>query len=364
VIFGKTASPEFGLTTSTESVLFGQTRNPWKPTHMAGGSSGGAAAAVAAGIVPAAHASDGGGSIRIPASCCGLFGLKPTRARIPAGPDAGEGWSGMSANHVVSRSVRDSAALLDATHGPAAGDPYFAPAPERAFLDEVGADPGRLRIAVQTEAFNGCPTHADCVAAVRDAAELLASLGHHVEEAVFTPDREALGRATQVIIAANVRATALDRAAALGRELRDDDIEPVTRGMALLVKDLEAAEYPRAVRTIHTAGRQVAAFFEGYDALLTPTLACPPMELGRLALTNSDLPAFLGAITQTVGFTQLFNATGNPAASLPLSWNGDGLPIGVQLAGRFGDEATLLRLSAQLEQARPWFGRRPGLAAD
>lgn len=358
-IFGKTASPEFGLTTTTESALFGQTKNPWKPSHTAGGSSGGAAAAVAGGIVPAAHASDGGGSIRIPASCCGLFGLKPTRARIPAGPDVGEGWSGMSANHVVSRSVRDSAALLDATHGPAQGDPYWAPPPARPFAEEVAASPGRLRIAVQTAAFNAAETHEDCVAAVQDAARLLASLGHDVEEATLEVDKETLGRATQVIIAANLRATVVDQAAKLGRELREDDLEPGTHAMANLVQSADAAEYARAIRGIHAAGRQVSRFLADYDVLLTPTMATPPMPLGALSLSTTDIPAFIASITRTVAFTQLFNASGHPAASLPLFWNDEGLPVGVQAVSRFGDEATLLRLAAQLERARPWFDRRP-----
>ncbi|MGH0028351.1 MAG: amidase [Myxococcota bacterium] len=360
-IFGKTASPEFGLTTSTESALFGRTRNPWKPTHTSGGSSGGASAAVAAGIVPAAHASDGGGSIRIPASCCGLFGLKPTRARVPAGPDVGEGWSGMSANHVVSRSVRDSAALLDATHGPAPGDPYCAPPPARPFLEEVGADPGRLRIAVQSAPFNTSEVHPDCVAAVEDAGRLCESLGHQVEAATLSVDKETTARATQVIIAANLRATAFDRAAALGRDLRDDDLESGTRAMVNLVASADAAEYARAIRTIHALGRQVAGFQQDYDVLLTPTMASPPMELGRLSLSTDDVPGFMTAIGQTVAFTQLFNATGSPSASLPLHWNDDGLPVGVMATARFGDEATLFRLASQLEQARPWFDRRPPL---
>jgi Asp-tRNA(Asn)/Glu-tRNA(Gln) amidotransferase A subunit family amidase len=361
VVFGKSASPEFGITPTTESALFGDTRNPWNLAHSAGGSSGGAAAAVATGVVPAAHASDGGGSIRIPASCCGLFGLKPTRARIPAGPDVGEGWSGMSANHVVSRSVRDRAALLDATHGPAPGDPYHAPAPARPFLEEVGRDPGRLRIAVQTETFNDAVTHPDCVTAAEGAARLCESLGHTVETATLSIDRQALGRATQIIIASNLRATVLDRAAALGRELREDDLEPGTHAMINMARTAEAADYARAIRTIHGIGRQVARFFEGCDVLLTPTMAAPPLELGKLALSSSDLANFIDNVGQAIGFTALFNATGSPSASIPLHWNAGGLPIGVQLTGRFGDEATLLRLSSQLEQAQPWFDRRPPL---
>ena len=203
ICFGRSASPEFGITTSTESALFGVTRNPWAREHSAGGSSGGAAAAVAAGIVPLAHASDGGGSIRIPASCCGLFGIKPTRARTPAGPHLGEGWSGMTCVHAVSRSVRDSAALLDATHGPDVGAPYWAPPPERAFLEEVSTAPGRLRVALQTTTFNGSETDPVCIEAARDAADLCRELGHEVVEATLSVDREKLGPASQVIITAN-----------------------------------------------------------------------------------------------------------------------------------------------------------------
>jgi amidase len=361
VVFGKTATPEFGLTTTTESVLFGQTRNPWMPSHTSGGSSGGTSAAVAAGIVPAANASDGGGSIRIPASCCGLFGLKPTRARTPMGPDLGEGWSGMSAIHAITRSVRDSAALLDASAGPDRGAPYWAPPPARPFLDDVSEPPGRLRIALQTRTFNGAPTHPDCEAAARDAARLCEELGHAVEEAALEVDAQALGQATRVIMAANLAATLEDRARALGRELAQDDVEPMTWLIASMAKSAAAADYTRAVRAIHAVGRQVAGFLERYDVLLTPTMATPPLPLGELSLSNTDVGALLPKLEATVGFTQLFNASGNPAASVPLFWSEAGLPIGSQLVGRFGDEATLLRLAAQLEQARPWFGRRPRL---
>jgi amidase/6-aminohexanoate-cyclic-dimer hydrolase len=361
VLFGKSASPEFGVTTSTESALFGQTRNPWRTTHSAGGSSGGAAAAVAAGILPAAHASDGGGSIRIPAACCGLFGLKPTRARNPAGPAVGEGWSGMSAAHVITRSVRDSAALLDATQGPELGAPYWAPPPRRAFLEEVRADPGRLRIALQLEAFNGAPVHADCAQAARDAAELCATLGHAVEEARLEVDAAAFSSAAQLVIGANLLAELVDRTAVLGRELAAGDVEPGTYALAEAARRADASEYARAIVTIHAVGRQMARFLERYDALLTPTLATPPLELGRLALTNTDFERLAQDIMATVGFTQIFNVAGNPAMSVPLHWNADGLPIGVQFAGRFGDEATLFRLAGQLESARPWFDRRPAL---
>jgi Asp-tRNA(Asn)/Glu-tRNA(Gln) amidotransferase A subunit family amidase len=354
VIFGKTHSSEFGLTTSSESKLFGQTRNPWDPGRSAGGSSGGAAAAVAVGILPAANATDGGGSIRIPASCCGVFGLKPTRARTPLGPDAGEGWSGMSTLHAVTRSVRDSAVLLDATHGPDLGAPYQAPPPERPWAEEVGRDPGRLRIALQTETWNGAPTHPDCAAAAEDAARLLASLGHDVVPTRLVVDAAQLREATLTIIAANLRFTLEDRAAALGRELAAGDVEPITWLMAASAKGRDSAAYASSIRALHGAGRQVEAFLRDFDAILSPTLATPPPPLGVLSLSNPDLPGYLEAVNQTIGYTQLFNASGHPAASLPLHRNAAGLPIGVQLAARLGDEATLFRLSAQLERARPW----------
>jgi amidase/6-aminohexanoate-cyclic-dimer hydrolase len=359
VIFGKTASPEFGLTTTTESTLFGQTRNPWNTDHTAGGSSGGAAAAVAAGIVPLANASDGGGSIRIPAACCGLFGMKPTRGRTPAGPDAGEGWSGMSAVHAVSRSVRDNAALLDASCGPDLGAPYWPAPPERPYLEEVDRSPGRLRIAFQSRTFNEAETHPDCVAAVEETARLCAELDHQVEETSFSIDAETFRKATGTIISANLRATCEDRAAALGREFGADDLEPVTYAMVTGAAETGAAEYARSIRVIHGIGRQVAGFLERYDVLLTPTMATPPLPLGVLSLSNPDFGEFLGGLLKTVGFTQLFNAAGNPAMSVPLAWSAAGLPIGLQFAGRYGDEATLFRLAGQLEQARPWFDRRP-----
>jgi Asp-tRNA(Asn)/Glu-tRNA(Gln) amidotransferase A subunit family amidase len=364
VIFGKSASPEFGVTATTESALFGVTRNPWSLEHMAGGSSGGASSAVAGGILPAANASDGGGSIRVPASCCGLFGLKPTRGRTPFGPDAGEGWSGMSCMHAITRSVRDSAALLDASQGPDAGAPYVAPPPQRPYLAEIGAAPGRLRIALQRQPWNGSQIHPDCIAAVEDAARLLESLGHDVEDAPLEIDFSVLGPATSVIMSANLRATVDDHLLGLGRELQDDDLEPITRSIYHAGEKQSAARYARAVRTIHAAGRSVAGHFQHCDLILSPTLATPPLPVGALSLSNPDRARYGRDILATVGFTQLFNASGNPAASLPLCWNADGLPVGIQLAARFGDEATLFRVSSQLEEARPWFDERPPTLQD
>ncbi len=362
VTFGKSLSPEFGITPTSESTLFGDTRNPWNPEHSAGGSSGGAAAAVAAGYLPLANASDGGGSIRIPAAACGLFGMKPTRGRTPMGPDVGEGWAGMSIVHAVSRSVRDNAALLDATAGPDLGAPYVAPPPVRPYLDEVGRPPGRLRISFQRATWNGTPTHPDCVAAVEDAARLCEKLGHEVLERTLEVDQDAMRTASMTIIPTNLLVSLEDRAEALGRPLAESDVEPGTWGMANAARSRSAADYVRAVKGIHRVGRQVARFMNDVDVILTPTLGVPPATLGTLSLSNPNPGANIGALLQTVGFTQLFNASGNPAMSVPLCWNEAGLPIGIQFAGRFGDEGTLFRLAGQLEQARPWFGRRPPIS--
>ncbi|MCH2171790.1 amidase [Myxococcota bacterium] len=361
VIFGKSASPEFGLTTTTESTLFGQTRNPWNLEHVAGGSSGGAAAAVAAGILPGAHASDGGGSIRIPAACCGLFGLKPSRGRIPFGPDVGEGWSGMSTMHAVTRSVRDNAVLLDAVEGPDVGAPYQAKPKERPYLEEMDRDPGRLRIALIGETFNGLPTHPDCQAAVRDAALLCESLGHEVEEAQLSVDRQALGTSGQAIMGGNVASLLDDRAATLGRELTPDDVEPFTWVTTEGARQRSALDYARAIREIHAVGRKVERFLTDYDMILTPTMGAPPEKLGVPSLSNPDTKQLVTALLTSVGYTQLFNASGHPAMSIPLYWNEAGLPIGIQFAARLGDEGGLLRLAAQLERARPWADRRPEL---
>lgn len=362
VIFGRTTSPEFGLTATTESRVHGDTRNPWDLSRSSGGSSGGASAAVAAGILPMANASDGGGSIRIPAAACGLFGIKPTRGRTPMGPDAGEGWAGMSTVHVVSRSVRDSAALLDATAGPDQGAPYYAEPPRRAYREEVGADPGRLRIALQRRAFNGAEVDPACIAAVEDAAKLCQDLGHEVEDAPVTADFDRLGAASFTIIKANIFSSARTRAVALGRDLREDDLEPITWATADQGSAVLAADYVEAVKTVHAVGRQVAVFMERYDIILSPTMATPPMELGRISLSRGDAEGYARDIGRAVGFTSLFNASGNPAMSVPLYWDGaTGLPIGIQFAGRYGDEATLFRLGGQLEEARPWKDRRPGI---
>ena len=364
VVFGKSASPEFGLSTSTESKLFGITKNPWKDGHTAGGSSGGASSAVAAGILPAANASDGGGSIRIPASCCGLFGLKPSRGRVPFGPDAGEGWNGMSSIHAVTRSVRDSAALLDAISAPERGSPYAAPAQARPYLDEVGANPGKLRIGVQTESFNGVDVSPECVQATQHTADVLRDLGHDVVEARVDLDFEPLGNAARIVIAAHLRATLEARAEVVGRDVVQEDVENTSWFMMQMVGNVGAAEYAKSVKIIHQSSRTMARFLTEYDLLLTPTMATPPAKLETLSLSNPNVPEFIAALSESTAFTQVTNASGNPSVSVPLYWTPEGLPIGTQLTSRYGDEALLFQIGAQLEAAQPWFDRRAPLRSE
>lgn len=360
-IFGRTATSELGLSVSTETRACGPTRNPWNLKHSTGGSSGGAAAAVAAGILPAAHASDGGGSIRIPAAACGLFGLKPTRARTPSGPDVGEGWAGLSTSHVVTRSVRDSAAFLDATHGPAPGDPYAAPPVARPFLEEVTPPPKPLRIAFSFDSNTGVELHPDCRAAVEKAARLLESLGHQITEAPQPIALDELEDHMTAIVAAQTRLT-IDLGHPLsGAPVQEQDVEPLTWALAEKGRSVSAGRYIAAVNGIHRFGRRMAAFLADHDLYLCPTLAKPPVPLGYLDTESSDLEGFIDKLRGYMPFTQVANMTGQPAASLPLHWNEAGLPIGVQLLAPYGDEANLLRLAAQLEDASPWADKRPGL---
>jgi amidase len=363
IVVGKTNAPEFGILPTTEPRLFGPCRNPWNTGRTTGGSSGGSAAAVAAGIVPMAHANDGGGSIRIPASCCGVFGLKPTRARNPLGPDFGDIMGGLVVEHAVTRSVRDSAALLDATAGADVGDPYWAPPLERPLLEEVGADPGQLRIAFTTESITGSEVHADCVSAVRDAGALCEELGHHVEEATPKIEGALMARAFITIWLAGCAST-LDGAAAMtGRKLDSSQFEPLTWAMYELGRQYPASDYILAVQTIQMLARDVARFFSEYDIVLTPTLAEPPVPLGAFDSTPENPLAGFERAAAFAPFTPLCNATGQPAMSVPLFWNEGGLPVGTHFIGRFGDEATLFRLAAQLEEARPWTDRRPPVSA-
>jgi len=355
-IFGKTNTPELGLEPVTEPAMFGPTRNPWDLSRSSGGSSGGAAAAVAAGILPVAHASDGGGSIRIPASCCGLFGLKPSRARVSAAPKD-EGWGGFSCGHVVSHSVRDSALLLDVAGQPMPGDPYWTAPPAEPFLTAAGRDPARLRIAFTTAAFSSPGLDPECAEAVRAAAKLCESLGHRVEEADLPIDRGALASAGVVIsasVAADLDTVALKR----GRPIAEDEVEPITWASYQRGRTITGSAYIQALRIAHGLGRTVADFFGGYDILICATLGSPAIPVGYLRGEPLDLAGYTGRLFAFMPNTQAFNVTGQPAASLPLAMSRGGLPIGVQFVARQGEDALLLSLSGQLERAAPWAGRR------
>jgi amidase len=358
-IFATSTSPEFGLTVTTESTLNGQTRNPWDLTRVAGGSSGGAAALVAAGVLPAAHATDGGGSIRVPGACCGLFALKPSRGRTPVAVGRTEGWNGLGASHAVTRSVRDSAAILDATHGPELGSRYVAPAPKGTFLEAASRAPGRLRIALQLSPANGTPVDPVCIEAARDVAKICESLGHIVEEAAPEIDGAALGWAMMTNTSTHTAAAFAARAKALGREITADDMEEATAGFVAIGKAASAMDLAAADHAFMTAAIAMAKFQETYDLVLTPVLAKPPVKLGTIAL-NQPLQDYGRAFGAFCPFTALANQTGQPAMSVPLVWH-DGLPIGVQFAARLGEEETLFSLAYQLEQARPWFDRRAPL---
>jgi Asp-tRNA(Asn)/Glu-tRNA(Gln) amidotransferase A subunit family amidase len=362
-ILGKSNTPEVGLAATTESVLLGPCRNPWDLSRTSGGSSGGAAAAVAAGIVPVAHATDGGGSIRIPASCCGLVGLKPTRARTPLGPDTGEGWGGMAVGHVVSRSVRDSALLLDVSHGPARGDPYCSPAFTGSFLEWTSKDPKPLRVAIDLEPVSGGTVHPDCREAVRHCAELLESLGHQIETKSPKFDRTMFTRATDTLVLANVANAIYGRAEATGVEIGPESVEQLTLRLAKIGRSLSAELYAKAVHHIHAVGRQMELFFESVDLILSPTLLQPPVRLGYLDTNSDDGETYASHFRSFWGFTSLYNATGQPAISLPLHWSAEGLPVGVQLAAPFGEEARLLQISGQIERAVSGFTRSPPLDA-
>ena len=356
VIFGKTNSPEFGLMPVTEPRLFGPTRNPWNLERTPGGSSGGAAAAVSAGIVPMANASDGGGSIRIPASCAGLVGLKPTRGRTPMGPDRGEGWAGQSISHVVSRSVRDSAAVLDATTGVETGTPYEPPHFEGSFLAEVDRDPGTLKIALCRNKLGRGEFSPEVSQAVEDTASLLRELGHHVEEAEPDYDREAAQRAGFTIIASNTALTIKLREEQLGREVTDQDIEPSTRSIAEMAASMTASDYARATLVNHQVGRALGQFHEKYDLILAPTLSREPVPIGFMAENRDGVVEFMAD-------TALYNQTGQPAISLPLCWSENQLPLGMMLVAAFGNDALLLRIAGQLERSHPWWDKRPPVHA-
>jgi amidase len=368
VVIGKTNTPEFGLLPTTEPSAYGATRNPWDGSRSPGGSSGGTGAAVAAGMVPLGHAGDGGGSIRIPASLCGLFGLKPTRARTSLGPDDGESWSGLVVRHVLTRSVRDSAAVLDALQGPMPGDPYTAMPPVRAYADEVGADPGSLRVGVCTDAPGGLVSvDAACAGAVADAAKLLESLGHRVEIAAPPAlDDVAAMLAFMTILAIGVVVDVERLAKVAGRDIGPDDVETLTWSHYETGRTISAGQYVDALESARAWTRRMAEWWKpagGFDLLLTPTIAEPALALGAIA---SDAPDPSPAMARTLPygvFTAAFNMTGQPAMSVPLAWADETSPVGVQLVAATGREDILLRMATQLEAARPWSGHRPPLHA-
>jgi len=350
VILGKTNTPEFGTVAFTESELNGNTRNPWNPECTPGGSSGGAAAALAAGLLPLAHGTDGGGSIRIPASCCGVFGLKPSRGRVSTAPFPS--LEGLSTSGPISRSVADAAALLDVLSGYEPGDPWWAPPPERAFTEEPGAPPGRLRIAVTAEPPIEASVHTDCSAALEGAADLLASLGHEVFEA--TPPWTGAGLLDAFIAVWRVSPALY----AVDPELQT----PLNRGLADSARASSAADYAQAAFHLQTAARRIVAFWQHTDVVLTPTLALPPVSIGWQEEGVEGAIEQLERNTLFTPFTAVANLTGLPAVSLPLHWSGEGLPIGVQAIGPPAGDAVLLRLAAQLEEARPWASKRPPIS--
>jgi Asp-tRNA(Asn)/Glu-tRNA(Gln) amidotransferase A subunit family amidase len=360
VIMGRSLTPELGLSPSTEPREYGPCRNPWNLSYSSGGSSGGSGAAVSAGILPVAHATDGGGSIRTPAAHCALFGLKPSRGRVSYAPDAGEGWGGLAVTHVVSRSVRDSALLLDLTGGPEPGDPYAAPTPEQPFFEEIGRTPGHLRIAMMRRDHRGTVLHPECVKAVENAARLCESLGHIVEEAAPDINLVELRPKNQILLAANVARTLTIRWRALKREPRRDDVESVTWAVFNRGRAITGIQYAEAIAAVHAAGRKLAAFLASYDVILTTTLPAPPPVIGYFN-TNGDVETFSARAAAYLTITPLYNATGTPAMSVPLHWTADGLPVGVHFGGRYGEEGKLLQLAAQLEEAQPWFDRLPPL---
>ena len=361
-IFGKTNTPELALAVTTEPRETGPTLNPWNKEYSPGGSSGGAAAAVAAGIVPAAHGSDGGGSIRIPASFCGLVGLKPTRGRVPTGPDRAEGWAGMAQNHVITRSVRDSAAFLDAVEGPESGDPYHAPAHSGTWTKALQEPAGALRVALIQDAFNGEAVDPEVVETVRDTARLCEELGHHVEEARCPLSPEQLHNCATLILSSHVNADIQARCEVLGREFRREDVSNVTWRMARAGAEASASDYAAALGHIHYIGRRMGEFSDQHDVILSPTTAAPALRLGEIDMDTEDLKGYMQATNRYTAFTQLLNVTGQPAVSLPLGRSSDGLPIGVQLAAPQGGEGLLFALAAQLERARPWTGLCPRYA--
>ncbi len=379
VILGRTNTPECGIYNVTEPELFGPTRNPWDLSQSAGGSSGGSAAAVAAGIVPMAHASDGGGSIRIPASYCGLFGLKPSRGRTPCGPKIGEVWGGLSQEHVLSRSVRDSAAMLDCSQGIENGAPYQIAPPAKPYLSEIEKPVRKLKIAWTSQALFGTETDKECIKALEHSVQLAKSLGHDVVQDCPNFDKSALTRAYLLLVSAGVASDIEEISRRSGRKPpKAKDFEPATWMLKVISDNVSASEFQHHRVLVQQFGYQIADFFTQYDVFLTPTTAKTAPNIGQFSLSSLEklqlallrklplkvlLESALNEMSQGpmayTPNTMLFNLTGQPAMSVPLWWSAAGMPVGTQWVGRFGDEATLFQLAAQLEQAEPWFNKRP-----
>ena len=368
VTLGRTNTPELGILPTTEPVAYGATHNPWNLDRSPGGSSGGSAAAVAAGIVAAAHANDGGGSIRIPASHCGLVGLKPSRGRVSLAPDFGDVLGGLVIELAVTRSVRDAAGILDAVHGPAPGDPYAAPPPARPYIEEVGAEPGRLRIGLMTTAPGGqFETHPECVEGARNAAAALEELGHHVEDS-HPPEMDDPDQIATFLVrwTGGVDWNLKYWGGVIGRELGPDDVEPCTWALAEQGRSHTAGDLLRSIEHAQASTRRIASWWtdDGFDLLLTPTCGEPPSRLGEFDAPPDNPAAPLLRALPFGSFTAGFNTTGQPAISLPLHLTADGLPVGVQLVAAYGREDVLLRVAAQLEEARPWADRLPAVHAE
>ncbi len=363
VMFGKTNVPEMGLAADTYNTLFGPTSNPWSPEHTSGGSSGGSAAAVAARIVPAAHGSDGMGSIRIPSSCCGVVGLKPSKGRVTYGPDVGDELIGMSTQHVCTWSVRDSAAMLDATAMPDYGDPYWAPPAPASYLELTKRDPKQLRIALCNRPPIDTDVHPECITATTQAAKLCESMGHIVEETDLGIhwEEDGLAHATTVILGVGMYANVKSKAKLKGLpDVRESDFLPAIWSFLEAGLNATGADFYLASRKTHEIGRRLASFHEKYDVILSPTLSQPPLPRSSFDYTTGE--GYTDHVWDFSAYTPLYNVTGQPAITLPLHWTSQGLPVGVQFAARFGGEDILLQLAGQIERAQPWRDRLPALA--
>lgn len=364
ILLGRSAAPELGLGPYTEPELYGPCRNPWNPEHGVGGSSGGAAASVASGMVSIAQAGDGGGSLRQPASTCGLVGLKTTRGRISMGPVGAEAPAGLSAEGFLSRSVIDTAAALDAVAGPSTGDPYFAAAPPTSYMAAIAGAPKRLRIGFSDSTYSGTPLHPEVKAGVEAAAKLCADLGHTVEFAEPQFDSAGMFEALFIVNASNRAYQMAELEVLLGRAPRPGEIAPLVAGMLAKAEAISAAEFLQAVARLRRIGRQYSKFFEDFDVMLTPVMSEPPVRVGEFDMKpGDDSKAMRQRMGEYVPFPKPANVTGQPSISLPLHWSSAGLPIGMQFTGRYGEEHTLLNLAAQLEAAARWSDRRPGIWA-